>query len=162
MAGKFSTAQGAPNPIQPGLGHCQGSRGSHSCSGHPVPGPAHLPARNSQFPKSHPALPSPFPVSCPSIPCPQSLSSSPGAPLGSPRGSELSLDPSPLQVSTPSSPSLAAWSSSLLQGPFGVFACPVVCVGLPLTSLLPFLHSLHTIHPSVPLSLCSSTPSRQS
>uniref|UniRef100_A0A8C5JLH8 [histone H3]-lysine(9) N-methyltransferase n=1 Tax=Junco hyemalis TaxID=40217 RepID=A0A8C5JLH8_JUNHY len=34
----------------------------------------------------------PFPVSCPSIPCPQSLSSSPGAPLGPGRGSELSLE----------------------------------------------------------------------
>ncbi|RMC11781.1 hypothetical protein DUI87_11906 [Hirundo rustica rustica] len=38
----------------------------------------------------------------------RSLSSSPGAPLGPGRGSELSLEPSPLQVSTPSSPSLAA------------------------------------------------------
>ncbi|NXK61517.1 KSR2 Kinase, partial [Sylvietta virens] len=69
-----------------------------------------LPGNNS-CPISHPALPSgsgkPFPVSCPSIPCPQSLSSSPGAPLGPGRGSELSLEPSVLQVSTPSSPSLA-------------------------------------------------------
>uniref|UniRef100_A0A8C0U911 CKLF factor n=1 Tax=Cyanistes caeruleus TaxID=156563 RepID=A0A8C0U911_CYACU len=28
----------SPN-VQPGLRHCQGSRGSPSCSGHPVPGP---------------------------------------------------------------------------------------------------------------------------
>uniref|UniRef100_A0A8C3DV74 Uncharacterized protein n=1 Tax=Corvus moneduloides TaxID=1196302 RepID=A0A8C3DV74_CORMO len=56
-----------------------------------------LPGNNS-FPISHPALPSgtgkPFPVSCPSMPCPQSLCSSPGAPLGPARGSELSLEPS--------------------------------------------------------------------
>ncbi|XP_068891788.1 cytotoxic granule associated RNA binding protein TIA1 isoform X3 [Aphelocoma coerulescens] len=51
----------------------------------------------------------PFPVSCPFIPCPQSLSSSPGAPLGPARGSELSLDLSLLQevkvnwATTPSS-----------------------------------------------------------
>ncbi|KAM4776276.1 voltage-dependent L-type calcium channel subunit beta-4 isoform 3-T3 [Cyanocitta cristata] len=42
------------------------------------------------------------------MPCPQSLSSSPGAPSGPARGSELSLDPSPLQVNPPAlSPSLA-------------------------------------------------------
>ncbi|KAF4803896.1 hypothetical protein TURU_012216 [Turdus rufiventris] len=40
----------------------------------------------------------PLPVSCPSTPCPQSLSSPPGAPLGPGRGSELSLEPSPLQL----------------------------------------------------------------
>uniref|UniRef100_A0A8C9NT09 Uncharacterized protein n=1 Tax=Serinus canaria TaxID=9135 RepID=A0A8C9NT09_SERCA len=39
----------------------------------------------------------PYPVSCPSMPCPKSLSSSPGAPLGPGRGSELSLEPSPGQ-----------------------------------------------------------------
>uniref|UniRef100_A0A8C9MEJ2 E3 ubiquitin-protein ligase TRIM9 n=1 Tax=Serinus canaria TaxID=9135 RepID=A0A8C9MEJ2_SERCA len=63
---------------------------------------------NSQSP-SIPALWhwEPFPGSCPSIPCPQSLSSSPGAPPGPARGSEVSLEPSPLQVNIPSSPSLA-------------------------------------------------------
>uniref|UniRef100_A0A8C0ZH81 Dedicator of cytokinesis 1 n=1 Tax=Cyanistes caeruleus TaxID=156563 RepID=A0A8C0ZH81_CYACU len=35
-------------------------------------------------------IPPPFPVSCPSMPCPQSLSSSPGAPSGPARGSEVS------------------------------------------------------------------------
>uniref|UniRef100_A0A8C3MY37 Uncharacterized protein n=1 Tax=Geospiza parvula TaxID=87175 RepID=A0A8C3MY37_GEOPR len=32
--GHLPLSQAAPNPVQPGLGHCQGSRGSHSCSGH--------------------------------------------------------------------------------------------------------------------------------
>uniref|UniRef100_A0A8C5J6X7 FA complementation group M n=1 Tax=Junco hyemalis TaxID=40217 RepID=A0A8C5J6X7_JUNHY len=61
----------------------------------------HKTPRNSQFPISHPSLWhwEPFPGSCPSIPCPQSLCSSPGAPPGPARGSELSLEPSPLQVS---------------------------------------------------------------
>ncbi|NXM61888.1 PGAP2 factor, partial [Illadopsis cleaveri] len=53
-----------------------------------------LPGNNS-CPTSHPALPSgtgkPFPGSCPCSPCPQSLCSSPGAPSGPARGSELSL-----------------------------------------------------------------------
>uniref|UniRef100_A0A8C5JLA9 [histone H3]-lysine(9) N-methyltransferase n=1 Tax=Junco hyemalis TaxID=40217 RepID=A0A8C5JLA9_JUNHY len=35
MAGTPPTVPSAPSPAQPGLGHCQGSRGSHSCSGHP-------------------------------------------------------------------------------------------------------------------------------
>ena len=39
MAGTPLTVPGAPSSVQPGLGHFQGSRGSHSCSGHPVPGP---------------------------------------------------------------------------------------------------------------------------
>ncbi|NXG18486.1 KSR2 Kinase, partial [Grallaria varia] len=39
--GYFPPAQVAPSTIQPGLGHFQGSRGSHSFSGQPVPGPAH-------------------------------------------------------------------------------------------------------------------------
>uniref|UniRef100_A0A8C0TXF8 Uncharacterized protein n=1 Tax=Cyanistes caeruleus TaxID=156563 RepID=A0A8C0TXF8_CYACU len=38
----------------PGLGHFQGSRGSHSFSGHP----SALTENNSQFPISHPSLPS--------------------------------------------------------------------------------------------------------
>ncbi|NXI23460.1 KSR2 Kinase, partial [Sterrhoptilus dennistouni] len=56
--GHFPLSQAAPSPnVQPGLGHCQGSRGSHSCSGHPVPGPAH-PAREQFLPNipSSPAL----------------------------------------------------------------------------------------------------------
>ncbi|NXO27250.1 TFE2 factor, partial [Cisticola juncidis] len=31
--GTEQESQAAPSPVQPGLGHCQGSRGSHSCSG---------------------------------------------------------------------------------------------------------------------------------
>ncbi|RMC10543.1 hypothetical protein DUI87_13348 [Hirundo rustica rustica] len=45
-------------------------------------------------------------------PCPQSLCSSPGAPLGPGMFWKLSLDPSPLQVNTPSSPSLDPWELS--------------------------------------------------
>ncbi|CAN8199119.1 unnamed protein product, partial [Coccothraustes coccothraustes] len=41
--GHLPLSQAALSPTQPGLGHCQGSRGSPSCSGHPVPGPAHPP-----------------------------------------------------------------------------------------------------------------------
>ncbi|NXR35207.1 GON4L protein, partial [Zosterops hypoxanthus] len=37
--GHLPLSQAAPSPIQPGLGHFQGSRGSFS--GHPVPGPPH-------------------------------------------------------------------------------------------------------------------------
>ncbi|XP_054370879.1 small lysine-rich protein 1 [Molothrus ater] len=40
----------------------------------------------------------PFPGCCPCRPWPQSLCSSPGAPAGPARGSELSLEPSPLQA----------------------------------------------------------------
>ncbi|NXI84837.1 KSR2 Kinase, partial [Rhipidura dahli] len=69
------------------------------------------PPSQGTIPSQYPIQPSgtgkPFPVSCPSSPCPQSLSRSPGAPLGPGRGSELSLEPSSLQVSAPSSPSLA-------------------------------------------------------
>ncbi|KAF4800099.1 hypothetical protein TURU_048166 [Turdus rufiventris] len=36
----------SPN-VQPGLGHCQGSRGSHSCSGHPCQGLIPLGGRTS-------------------------------------------------------------------------------------------------------------------
>ncbi|XP_032539363.1 uncharacterized protein LOC116784656 [Chiroxiphia lanceolata] len=41
--GHLPLAQVAPSPVQPGLGHFQGSRGSHSFSGQPVPqcSPAH-------------------------------------------------------------------------------------------------------------------------
>uniref|UniRef100_A0A8C5TZC6 Uncharacterized protein n=1 Tax=Malurus cyaneus samueli TaxID=2593467 RepID=A0A8C5TZC6_9PASS len=77
-----------------------------------------LTAGNS-FPISHPSLPSvslkPFPVSCPSIPCPQSLSSSPGAPSGPARGSELSLEFSLLRSPMARSP---------MVGPLGALDCP--------------------------------------
>uniref|UniRef100_A0A8C5X5Q4 Dynein regulatory complex protein 10 n=1 Tax=Malurus cyaneus samueli TaxID=2593467 RepID=A0A8C5X5Q4_9PASS len=62
------THPGSSSPVQPGLGHCQGSRGSHSCSGHPVPGPAHPP--REQFLPNIPSIPAlwhweAIPVSCP-------------------------------------------------------------------------------------------------
>ncbi|NXE00411.1 WASF3 protein, partial [Chaetorhynchus papuensis] len=56
--GHLPLSQAAPSPnVQPGLGHFQGSRGSHSFSGHPVPGPAH-PAREEFLPdiQSKPSL----------------------------------------------------------------------------------------------------------
>uniref|UniRef100_A0A8U7NRU3 Uncharacterized protein n=1 Tax=Corvus moneduloides TaxID=1196302 RepID=A0A8U7NRU3_CORMO len=56
----------APSPVQPGLGHCQGSRGSHSFPGQPVPG-LHLPRREEFLPK------------IPSIPCHCNLRSDPTA-----------------------------------------------------------------------------------
>uniref|UniRef100_A0A8U7NJP0 Uncharacterized protein n=1 Tax=Corvus moneduloides TaxID=1196302 RepID=A0A8U7NJP0_CORMO len=120
--GHLPLSQAAPSSnVQPGLGHCQGSRGSPSCSGHPVPGPAHPP--REQFLPNLPSIPAlwrwdPFPVSCPSMPCPQSLCSSSGAPSGPARGSELSLDfllsrwtpPAlPAQLQRGSSPGAAPW-----------------------------------------------------
>uniref|UniRef100_A0A8C3UP73 TSPO associated protein 1 n=1 Tax=Catharus ustulatus TaxID=91951 RepID=A0A8C3UP73_CATUS len=42
-------------PVQPGLGHFQGSRGSHSFSGHPVPGPAH--PHSQEFLPNIPSIP---------------------------------------------------------------------------------------------------------
>uniref|UniRef100_A0A8C3EDE0 Uncharacterized protein n=1 Tax=Corvus moneduloides TaxID=1196302 RepID=A0A8C3EDE0_CORMO len=54
--GHLPLSQVAPSPnVQPGLGHCQGSRGSPSCSGHPVPGPAHPP--REQFLPKIPSIP---------------------------------------------------------------------------------------------------------
>ena len=55
--GHIPLSQLAARPVQPGLGHFQGSRGSHSCSGHSVPGPAH-PLRQEFLPNipSNPAL----------------------------------------------------------------------------------------------------------
>uniref|UniRef100_A0A8C9MXX8 Phosphodiesterase n=1 Tax=Serinus canaria TaxID=9135 RepID=A0A8C9MXX8_SERCA len=45
MAGTPSPVPGCSSPsVQPGLGHCQGSRGSHSKSGNSIPGPAHPPS----------------------------------------------------------------------------------------------------------------------
>ncbi|NXI97007.1 IKZF4 protein, partial [Psophia crepitans] len=54
-AGTPPPAQAAQSPIQPGLGHCQGARGSHSFSGHPVPGPQHPPREGLLPPSSAPA-----------------------------------------------------------------------------------------------------------
>uniref|UniRef100_A0A8U7NNU5 Uncharacterized protein n=5 Tax=Passeriformes TaxID=9126 RepID=A0A8U7NNU5_CORMO len=34
--GHLPLSQAAPSPVQPGLGHCQGPRGSHSFSGNPI------------------------------------------------------------------------------------------------------------------------------
>uniref|UniRef100_A0A8D2PAP6 Small ribosomal subunit protein bS6m n=1 Tax=Zosterops lateralis melanops TaxID=1220523 RepID=A0A8D2PAP6_ZOSLA len=79
----------------------------HSCSGGILCQGLITLKRNNFFPISHLNFPhfngNPFPVSCPSIPCPQSLCSSPGAPLGPARGSELSLELllSLLQLSQP-------------------------------------------------------------
>ncbi|CAN8218369.1 unnamed protein product, partial [Coccothraustes coccothraustes] len=69
-----------------------------------VPGPAHPASQEFPVP-SLPPIPAlwhwePFPGSCPSMPCPQSLCSSPGAPPGPARGSELCLEPSLLQTSS--------------------------------------------------------------
>nr|XP_054493671.1 uncharacterized protein LOC129123364 [Agelaius phoeniceus] len=53
MAGTPPTVPGAPSPsVQPGLGHCQGSRGSPSCSGHLCQGcpPCQGTIPNSQSP----------------------------------------------------------------------------------------------------------------
>ena len=56
MAGTAPTVPGCSSPsVQPALGHCQGSRGSHSCSGHPVPALPTLPGSNS-FLISYPNL----------------------------------------------------------------------------------------------------------
>ncbi|NXM63783.1 WASF1 protein, partial [Illadopsis cleaveri] len=56
--GHLPLSQAAPSPVQPGLGHCQGSRNNHSFSGHPVPGPHH-PRREEFLPdvQSEPTLP---------------------------------------------------------------------------------------------------------
>uniref|UniRef100_A0A8U8C7I0 Acrosin n=1 Tax=Geospiza parvula TaxID=87175 RepID=A0A8U8C7I0_GEOPR len=52
-AGTPPTIPGCSSPsVQPGPGHCQGCRGSPSCSGNPSP------ARNSSLPRCHPCLPS--------------------------------------------------------------------------------------------------------
>ena len=75
-----TSSQGVPIPIQPGLGLCQGSRGSHSCSGHPVPALPTLPGNNS-CPISHPALPSGS-GSHSLCPVPPSLAPSPSTGLG--------------------------------------------------------------------------------
>ncbi|CAN8190906.1 unnamed protein product, partial [Coccothraustes coccothraustes] len=67
--GHLPLSQAAPSPVQPGLGHSQGSRGSHSFSGHPLPGPAH--PCSTELPPHIPSNPAlfhfeaipPFPVS---------------------------------------------------------------------------------------------------
>ncbi|CAN8207787.1 unnamed protein product, partial [Coccothraustes coccothraustes] len=94
--------------IQPGLGHCQGSRGRHSKSGNSSPAPAHPPSQQflAKIPAQSPLSQwQPFPGSCPSVPCPQSLSSSPRAPPGPGKGSKFSLEFFLLQGNIPSSPS---------------------------------------------------------
>ncbi|XP_050826559.1 uncharacterized protein LOC115484356 [Serinus canaria] len=99
--GHLPLSQVAPSLIQLGLGHFQGSRSSHTTLGIPSQPLTTLTGNNS-FPVSHLPLPSgsrkPFPVSCDSRPCPKSLSSSPGAPSGTGKGSEVSLEPSLLQA----------------------------------------------------------------
>ncbi|XP_064516070.1 ras-related protein Rab-15 isoform X2 [Pseudopipra pipra] len=110
--GHLPPGQVASSPIQPGLGHSQGSRGSHSFSGKSIPMLHHphskefLPNIPSKFPLFHfGAIP---PCAEPPGPCPKYLSSSPGAPLGTTRSSEVSLEPSLLQAGLPQlSPSLS-------------------------------------------------------
>ncbi|XP_050839129.1 keratin-associated protein 10-4-like [Serinus canaria] len=134
-----------------------------------------LPGNNSQLPRSHPALPSgtgshslaPVPPSL--SPVPLQLSWSPFRPC---RGSQLSLEPSPLQGSTPSSPSLApeglqpcsssGGSSGLspaapgaaeLGGP-GSNCIPVSHLSLPCVGVQPFPVCCHSIPVSqIPLQL---------
>uniref|UniRef100_A0A674HSA1 GRAM domain-containing protein n=1 Tax=Taeniopygia guttata TaxID=59729 RepID=A0A674HSA1_TAEGU len=124
MAGTPPTVPGCSKPCPAWPWALPGIQG-----GHPVPGPAH-PARE-QFLPNLPSIPAlwqwePFPVSCPSRPCPQSLSSSPGAPSGPARGSELSLE---LLLSRGAPPALPAW----LQGRGS--PCPVPAHSAPCVPL---------------------------
>ncbi|XP_071309562.1 uncharacterized protein [Agelaius tricolor] len=82
-----------PWVLQPGLGHCQGSRGSHSCSGKSIPPPP----RQESLPNipSIPALCQWEAIPCVlcAIPHPKSLSSPPGSPSGSLRSHPGALSP---------------------------------------------------------------------
>uniref|UniRef100_A0A8U7NCL9 Uncharacterized protein n=1 Tax=Corvus moneduloides TaxID=1196302 RepID=A0A8U7NCL9_CORMO len=112
MAGTPPTVPGCSSPnVQPGLGHCQGSRGSPSCSGHPGPGPAHPPSQQFPIPNlpSSPALwhweAIPWLLALHALaPVPLQLSWSPFRPC---KGLSALPGASPLQGNIPSSPSLA-------------------------------------------------------
>ncbi|XP_059703655.1 collagen alpha-1(I) chain-like isoform X1 [Haemorhous mexicanus] len=104
MAGTPPTVPACSSPsVQPGLRHSRDAGAAPAALAVPAqPGIPHCPDPIHACPLALGAIPWLLSLH----PCPQSLCSSPGAPPGPGRGPELSLDPFPLQVSTPSSPSL--------------------------------------------------------